>query len=527
MKKKASSAQGRVAKKKVGVKRAGSKAKHMLGDAERKAKGIKLEAAKALSAAQQIFTAADVLDLKADDLHKSIHETHLRIHEPIAGAAESAAAKTETSELVVDENGEAGGKPFTIVGIGASAGGFEAFTDFLLALPKDTGMAFVLIQHLDPKHKSKLTDLLGHNAKIPVTEAAENLEVEADHIYVIPENTTMSIHNGRLRLSPRKPQESPPMPIDHFFRSLAQEQQERAIGIVLSGTGSDGTLGIEAIKGEGGIIFSQDERTAKYFGMPANAIASGSVDFVLSPTDIAKELSRIARHPYVGRIGRPQPKDAAGNFDLEKLLRERPSELTSLFTLLRVRTGVDFSLYKQSTLKRRIIRRMLLHKVDTLRSYLALAQGNAAEVDGLFNDLLINVTSFFRDPMTFQILKKKILPRLVKAHSEDSPLRFWVCGCASGEEAYSLAISLVEFSEQSYIRRQGQIFATDVSDASIEKARAGIYPKTFSKTSRRHACAGSLRGRMETTKSTSRSATCASLLARTWWSTRLSRTWTW
>lgn len=459
-----------------GKMRAGNShaARSPISKAARTAEVLEREAGKALSSAQEVFNKAELLDKKADTLHGALDETHLKVQ-----GRGAAGAGSEISEIVVDEKAKVDGKPFPIVGVGASAGGFEAFTDFLVSLPKDTGMAFVLIQHLDPKHKSKLTDLLVHSAKIPVSEATENLEVEPNHIYVIPENTTMSIQHGHLRLTPRKPHESPPMPIDHFFRSLAKEQQERAIGVVLSGTGSDGTLGIEAIKGEGGITFAQDERTAKYFGMPASAIASGSVDFVLSPPEVAKELSRIARHPYVGQASKPQPKGTSGLVDLEKLLRESSSELTTLFNLLQARTGVDFSLYKQSTLKRRIIRRMILHKLDTLQGYMALAQNNAAEVDGLFNDLLINVTSFFRDPVTFQILKKKVFPRIVKAHGDDSPLRFWVCGCASGEEAYSLAIALVEFFEQNYTHRQAQIFATDVSEVSIEKARAGIYPENI------------------------------------------------
>jgi len=434
-------------------------------------------ACKALSDAEQLYQKSHGSDLQADELHQSILELHEKVRSADA-LSRGTGVGGEEGELVVDEQTDGDGKPFPIVGVGASAGGFEAFTDFLKALPGDTGMAFVLVQHLDPNHKSQLTELLARCSRMPLTEARGDLEVEANHIYVIPENTSISISNGSLQLTPRRTQDTPPMPVDHFFRSLARYQQERAIGVVLSGTGSDGTLGLEAIKGEGGITFAQDERSAKYFGMPASAIASGSVDLVLSPADIAKELGRIGKHPFVGRTKKPYLKEGGG-IDFEKTLRESPSDLAILFSLLRARTGVDFSLYKQSTLKRRIIRRMILHKIDTLQSYVSLIQSKPPEVDALFHDLLINVTHFFRDPSTFQQLKKKVFPRILKGQADESPLRFWVCGCASGEEAYSLAICLVEFFERHYIHRQAQIFATDVSDTSIEKARAGVYPENI------------------------------------------------
>lgn len=414
--------------------------------------------------AKEVYRAVDELHQKAEALHQAIHDVEHNVEAP---------------ELVVDEKDDDQAKPFPVVGIGASAGGYEAFTDFLGALPKDTGMAFVLVQHLDPKHKSKLTELLMHSTKIPVREASEGLDVEPNHIYVIPENTNMTIQRGCLRLSPRRLHEAPPMPIDTFFRSLANQQQERAIGIVLSGTGSDGSLGLEAIKGESGITFAQDETSAKYFGMPGSAIASGSVDFVMAPGEIAKELGRIARHPYVGRPAKLPSQNTGAVIDAERLIREYPDELARLFNHLRARTGVDFAFYKQSTLKRRIIRRMVLHKLENLEAYVRMVENNPPELDALFNDLLINVTNFFRDPSTFQVLKRKIFPRMLKAHANDSPLRIWVCGCATGEEAYSLAISLVEYFDQSRSHRLVQVFATDISDASIEKARAGIYPENI------------------------------------------------
>ncbi|MGH7972398.1 MAG: CheR family methyltransferase, partial [Limisphaerales bacterium] len=270
--------------------------------------------------------------------------------------------------------------------------------------------------------------------------------------------------------------DAPPMPIDTFFRSLAEQQQTRAIGVVLSGTGCDGSLGIEAIKGEGGLTFAQDDRSSKFYGMPGNAIATGAVDFVLPPRQIAKELAELAKHPLVGRARPAGPPPNTATTELESVLPDSPDEISTLFRLLRARTGVDFSLYKQSTLKRRILRRMVLHKKEKLSQYVRLAQSDPGELDALFDELLINVTSFFRDPETFKMLNKKVFPRLLKAHREDDPLRFWVCGCSTGEEAYSLAICLLEFFAQSRTHRPVQIFATDISEQGIERARAGIYP---------------------------------------------------
>jgi two-component system CheB/CheR fusion protein len=371
------------------------------------------------------------------------------------------------------------GKPFPIVGIGASAGGFEAFSEFLKFLRSDTGMAFVLVQHLDPKHKSQLTELLGRSASLPVVEAKDDVEVLPDQIYVIPANAQITISDGRLRVSPRKETEFPPMPVDAFFRSLAAEQQDRAIGIVLSGTGTDGTLGIEAIKGEGGITFAQHESSAKFYGMPGSAVNSGSVDFMLTPEGIATELNRISQHPYLGRARETPARKAAHDAKPDPMLKGSEKEMGRLFSLLRARTGVDFALYKHSTLKRRIVRQMILHKLDSLGKYVSHLERQPKEVEGLFNDLLIYVTSFFRDPLAFQGLKKAVFPKLIKAHPDDSPLRFWVCGCSTGEEAYSLAISLVEFFEQSRTHRHVQIFASDISDVGINKARAGLYPENI------------------------------------------------
>jgi two-component system, chemotaxis family, CheB/CheR fusion protein len=422
------------------------------------------------------------LQRKSDDLHKSIEKLHRKVSLGRKGA-EKKPVLIPDSQILQEEadGGEKArpGKPFPIVGIGASAGGFEAFSEFLRFLPADTGMALVLVQHLDPKHKSQLTELLGRNASLPVIEAKDNVEVAPDRVYVIPANARITLSNGRLRVAPRKENELPPMPVDAFFRSLAAEQQDRAIGIVLSGTGTDGTLGIEAIKGEGGITFAQHESSAKYYGMPGSAVSSGSVDFILTPEGIATELNRISQHPYLGRAQQVQARRVLQDVKSDQVLKGNEKEMGQLFSLLRARTGVDFALYKHSTLKRRIVRQMILQKLDSLGKYVSFLEKQPKEVDNLFNDLLIYVTSFFRDPHAFQSLKKTVFPRLIKSHGDDSPLRFWVCGCSTGEEAYSLAISLVEFFEQNRTHRHVQIFASDISDVGINKARTGVYPENI------------------------------------------------
>jgi two-component system, chemotaxis family, CheB/CheR fusion protein len=369
--------------------------------------------------------------------------------------------------------------PFSVVGIGASAGGFEAFSVFISHLPVDTGLAFVFVQHLDPKHDSMLTDLLSRVGRVLVKEIEDNMAVEPNAIYVLPQNAGVVLEKGRLRLTPRAPSPSP-MPIDIFFRSLAKEQQNRAIGVVLSGTGTDGALGATEIKGQGGITFAQDKGTAKHFGMPSSAINEGAIDFVLPPDGIAEEIGRLARHPYVAAEvkGGAQKRRMAAMPPLpeaEDLFKKNPQELRQLFGLLRTRTGVDFSLYKPGTLNRRIMRRMVLHKADDLAAYLHYLGKDPAELDGLFNDLLISVTGFFRDPALFQALQEDILPKLLQNRAKDMPLRLWSCGCATGEEAYSLAMLVSEALEA---RRQDvpvQIFASDLNERGIEKARAGVY----------------------------------------------------
>jgi two-component system CheB/CheR fusion protein len=359
---------------------------------------------------------------------------------------------------------------FLIVAIGASAGGMQAFTELMRSLPADTGMAFVLIQHLDPKHQSILAELLAKETVMKVAEVSDGMAVEPDHVYVIPPNAAMSIVDHTLHLKPRGEAPAPHMTTDHFMRSLAEDQGNRAVGVILSGTGSDGTLGMVEIQTHGGITFAQDESTAKYDGMPRSAIAAGCVDYVLPPKDIAHELARTARHPYVFR------DRSADNADIALT---GSSGLGSIFGMLRRVTGLDFTHYRQTTIVRRIHRRMVVHKIEKLDEYVKYLRSNPAELKALYQDMLINVTSFFRNPRVFDALKSQVFPDILKNRSPESTIRIWTPGCASGEETYSLAILLLEFLGDKAPHVPIQFFGTDVSESSIGKARGGVYPENI------------------------------------------------
>jgi len=358
---------------------------------------------------------------------------------------------------------------FLIVAIGASAGGIEAFTELIRGLPTDTGMAFVLIQHLDPTHRSILTELVAKETGMRVREVADGMPLQANHVYVIPPNATMSISSRVLRIAPREDTRGLHMSIDHFMRSLAGEEKNRAIGVILSGSGSDGTLGMAEIQAQGGVTFVQEPSSAKYDGMPRSAIAAGCVDYTLPPKSIARELARIAHHPYVAGPA-PDGTDYAGNEN---------AGLNTIFQLLRRSTGVDFTHYRKTTILRRIQRRMVVHKIDKLDEYVKHVQLNPAEIKALYQDMLINVTSFFRNPRVFDTLKADVFPAILKNRSPDSPIRIWTPGCASGEEAYSVAIALLEFLGDKAHQIPIQFFGTDVSETSITKARSGIYPENI------------------------------------------------
>jgi two-component system CheB/CheR fusion protein len=342
----------------------------------------------------------------------------------------------------------------------------EAFTEVLANMPADSDMALVLVQHLDPNHQSVLTELLGRSTSLPVAEIQDGMRPEPNHVYVIPPNSSLTIENSTLHLGERAYGHT--MPIDAFFRSLADDQGSKAIGVILSGTASDGTLGLKAIKAEGGITFCQDPATAKYDGMPRSAIVAGCVDIILPPKGLAAELVRLCKHPYVA----------------EPLRQEQPDQpepnLSEILTVLRNTTGVDFALYKNATIRRRIMRRMALNKIGSPEKYLAILRENRAEVQALFQDILINVTGFFREPSSFEFLKNRVFPTLFRDRAPDEQVRVWVAGCSTGEEAYSLGISMLEYMRENGIETNIQIFGTDLSEAALEKARAGIYPENIS-----------------------------------------------
>jgi two-component system CheB/CheR fusion protein len=353
-----------------------------------------------------------------------------------------------------------------VVGIGASAGGLEAFTSLVKHLPSDTGLAFVLIQHLDPKHESMLGDILSRSTGMPVEEVRDGMAMQANHVYVIPPNTSMTVSAAGLQLLPREQSSAPQMPIDRFLRSLAECYKNRAIAVILSGTGSDGALGVEAVKAEGGITFAQDEKSAKFDAMPRHALATGCVDFILPPEKIATELARIGQHPYV--------KDAE-TAEVAEASAQTENAFTEIFDVLRAGKGVDFSLYKQSTVKRRIRRRLALQRVESLEEYAACLEEKPVELDALYQEILIKVTSFFRDAEAFEALTSTVVPSIWGNRSAGDPIRIWVPGCATGEEAYSIAICMLESMNHAGLTVPIQIFASDISDPSIEKARSGLY----------------------------------------------------
>ena len=386
--------------------------------------------------------------------------------------------------------------PVTVVGIGASAGGLVALSELFLHVPSKTGLAYVIVQHLSPTHESTLAELLGRSAAIPVHQAANGMAVEVDCAYVIAPDTQMTLTDGHLKLVPRDPNARPPLPIDALFRSLAEVQKSRTIGVILSGTGSDGALGVRSIKGAGGITFVQDPASASSPGMPLAAIATDCVDVVASPTAIAEQLAHLGRHPYL----RLAASESIAFTDAQAGAVEEPAAASSVESLhdgavsaiaglLRRRFGVDFSLYKIGTVERRIRRRMALRRVDGLAAYADMLRQDVGELGALYNDLLIGVTRFFRDPDVFEALSKILFPQLIKRqptdreagrdrdHDNDSPVRIWVAGCSTGEEAYSIAICVLEFLETNAPGTRVQIFATDLSESSIAIARAGAYPQ--------------------------------------------------
>ncbi len=358
---------------------------------------------------------------------------------------------------------------FPIVGLGASAGGLEALEQFLGHVPKQSGMAFVIVQHLDPTHKGIMSELLQRSTSMRVIQVRDRTPVRPDCVYVIPPNKDMSILHGVLHLlSPTAPR-GLRLPIDFFFRSLAQDRLEHSVGVILSGMGSDGTQGLRAIKEKSGVVLAQEPATAKFDSMPRSAIDAGLVDIVAPASELPEKIMAHLQHTPL--VAHP----AAGREDKSQ------SALEKAVILLRAHTGNDFSFYKRNTLYRRIERRMGIHQIGKMAGYVRYLQENPQEMDLLFKELLIGVTNFFRDPAAWDQLRDQAIPALLTSRSPTSALRAWVPGCSTGEEAYSLAIVLKEAAEK--FKHKGrftiQIFATDLDRDAIEKARQGVFPATI------------------------------------------------
>jgi len=357
-----------------------------------------------------------------------------------------------------------------VVGIGASAGGLAAFEAFFSGMPPavEPGMAFVVVQHLAPDHKSLLTDIIQRYTRMEVLEVEDGMTVRPNCTYIIPPNRDMALLKGTLQLlKPDKPR-GHRLAIDFFFRSLAQDQHERAICIVLSGTGSDGTLGVRAVKGEGGMAMVQDVDSAQYDGMPRSAIATGLIDYVLPAAEMPAQLIAYTSRAVAGG-GRQEAVEAPSSQDAIK----------KILVLLRSETGHDFSGYKLKTLIRRTKRRMAACQVEQMDAYVLRLQRDSSEIEALYRDLLIGVTSFFRDPDAFKALQEQVIPRLIDGRAANEEVRVWVPGCSTGEEAYSIAILIKERLVELKVYSQVKIFATDIDARAIVQARTGVYPASI------------------------------------------------
>jgi two-component system CheB/CheR fusion protein len=376
----------------------------------------------------------------------------------------AAEAPEETKETAEEELPDS-----TIVGIGASAGGLEAFSQFIRALPKECTMPIVLVQHLSPEHESLIPALIQGTTHLKAVQATEGMSIAPGTVHVIPPNRSMEIDGGLLKLHPRPAGKAGFNPIDVFFRSLAHYARHRSIGIVLSGTASDGALGLVEIKSLGGITIAQKPETAKHDGMPRAAIATGAVDMVLSPMEMANELAVLGRHPYLALESPSAPSEG----------EIADEALSPILNLLKKSAGVDFSQYKTATIKRRLQRRMLIHRLTDVEAYLAMIKERPEEAHRLYQDILIHVTRFFREPEAFGVLKTVVFPQIFKHRKGEDSVRIWVPGCSTGEEAYTVAILLLDYLGEEAATLPIQIFATDVSEGSVEQARAGVYTEAI------------------------------------------------
>ncbi len=356
--------------------------------------------------------------------------------------------------------------PSHYVAVGASAGGLEAIEAFFSHMPPDSGLGFVVIQHLSPDYKSLMVELLSKKTPMPVHRAEDGMWVLPNHVYLIPPKKNLTIFHGKLLLSEQDHSKGINLPIDVFLRSLAEDQGEKAVAIILSGTGSDGTRGVRAIKEYGGMVMVQNEESAKFDGMPRAALSTGLADFVLPPDQMPAQLLSFAQHPYVVKVERS-----------ETLLSDEQG-LTRVFAILREKCKVDFTFYKPSTVTRRIERRMTINQIDEIQGYVAFLANNPGEVTALYRELLIGVTSFFRDPIAFEHLAQHGLPEIIQ-NPGGREIRLWVAGCSTGEEAYSLAILVRECMEDLGVSRDVKIFATDIDRDAIHHAASGTYPESI------------------------------------------------
>lgn len=355
---------------------------------------------------------------------------------------------------------------FYIVGIGGSAGSLEAFEQFFRNMPDNSGAAFVLISHLDPTHKGMMPELLRRYTKMKVFEAADGMKIMPNCVYVIPSNKDMAVLHGILQLLDPTAARGMRLPIDFFFKHLGQDQKEMSVGIIISGMGTDGTAGLKIIKENLGMIMAQEPQSAPYDSMPRSAIDTGLVDYIAPAEVLPSKLIS-----YMKQTSKPPQEQADTD---EKVL----SAMQKISVLLRGETGNDFSLYKKNTILRRIERRMNVHRIGTMKQYVRFMQDNPQEIELLFKELLIGVTSFFRDPDAFELLKETVIPAILKGKSKDRTVRVWVPGCSTGEEAYSIAIILAECLSKLKLKGdfKVQVFATDIDRSAIDKARQGIYP---------------------------------------------------
>ncbi|MCF8067527.1 MAG: PAS domain-containing protein [Desulfobacterales bacterium] len=360
------------------------------------------------------------------------------------------------------------GTGFPIVGLGASAGGLEALETFFTHTPSDSGIAFVIIQHLSPKHKSIMSSLLSKYTEMAVLDLEDGMKIQPNQVYLNPPDKNVVIINGVFQLMTPVKTSGINLPIDFFFRSMAEDLGEKAICIILSGTATDGTLGLRAVKGEGGIAMVQDPDSARYDGMPRSAMATGIVDFILPVEKLPEQLIKFVKAPYISTPSQTRVKD-----------NQFTNYIQKIFALIRTATGHDLSHYKQTTILRRIERRMAVHQIDRVSGYVDFLQKTSTEVDILFKDMLIGVTNFFRDPEAFKILKDRVIPDLLKRRLTHSTIRIWIIGCSTGEEAYSLAIFFTEAIEKLKQNMEIQIFASDIDENAIDYARSGIYPDSI------------------------------------------------